>query len=127
MSNLICASCGKNFGEYNEETDKIESCDICGSNDLKRILYLKDSISFHENIKGKSNKMPGKKKPYSEFQGGEEWSVSKKCYVDKTRQIDREHDMYHEIVSEQQTGEIIHECHEPLSEHFGHGSAKYQK
>lgn len=80
---------------------------------------------FHENIKGKSNKKPGKKKPFIEFQAGEEWSTHRQDYVNKVRQIDRENDRYFEKVSDCQTGEIIHECSESLSQHFGHGSAKF--
>ncbi|MBN8964201.1 MAG: hypothetical protein J0H89_02230 [Rhizobiales bacterium] len=33
-------------------------------------------------------------------------------------------DRYSEKVIDHHTGEIIHECHEPLSVHTGHGSAK---
>jgi hypothetical protein len=32
-------------------------------------------------------------------------------------------DRYHEKVTMKDTGEVIHECNEPLSEHRGHGSA----
>ena len=38
--------------------------------------------------------------------------------------IDREADTYDETVTDPESGEIVHECHEPLSEHRGHGSAK---
>ena len=40
------------------------------------------------------------------------------------RHIDRDNDHYHEKVTDPETGEIIHESDEPLSEHQGHGSAK---
>lgn len=41
--------------------------------------------------------------------------------------IDRENNQYYEIIKNNQTGEIIHECKEPLSEHCGHGSDKNTK
>lgn len=125
MSYLICEDCGNNMGEFTSDKEKIDKCSKCGSHNLACYLMLCDGIEFHENIKGRSNKMPGKKKPCSEFQSGEEWSVSQKCYVDKVRQIDRENDVYYEKVVNKKTGEVIHECSEPLSQHFGHGSAKF--
>ena len=40
--------------------------------------------------------------------------------------IDRENDLYKEVVTDPDTGKIIHQCEEPLSEHVGHGSAKHR-
>jgi len=37
--------------------------------------------------------------------------------VHKSRVIDREKDEYHEVVQKYGTEKIIHECHEPLSQH----------
>lgn len=46
--------------------------------------------------------------------------------MDKLRRIDRENDRYDEVVADPETGDIIHETHEPLSQHRGHGSARPQ-
>lgn len=127
MSHLICEKCGNDMGEFRGEVMKIENCPKCGSDKLTRMLILCDKIEIHENVKGKSNKMPGKKKPYSEMQAGEEWSASRQKFVDKTRQIDRENNHYYEKVTDRQTGEVLHECSEPLDQHFGHGSDKKKK
>lgn len=40
------------------------------------------------------------------------------------RVFDRELDWYEEEVSDPETGEVLHRCAEPLSEHRGHGSDK---
>ena len=45
--------------------------------------------------------------------------------VELHRNIDREKNQYDEVVKDYKTCIIAHECHEPLSEHVGHGSAKY--
>ena len=37
--------------------------------------------------------------------------------VDKVRIVDKEKNEYHEVVENAETGEIIHEVHEPLSQH----------
>ena len=43
------------------------------------------------------------------------------------RLIDRTGDDYEKLIVDPDTGEIIHHCHERLSEHQGHGSAKPPK
>ncbi len=50
------------------------------------------------------------------FSGWEFWRNGRRM-VRKMRRLDREGDWYDEVVTDPQTGEIIHECHEPLSEH----------
>lgn len=40
--------------------------------------------------------------------------------------VDREADRYTERLVDGETGEVIHDVDEPLSEHRGHGSAKGQ-
>jgi hypothetical protein len=41
-----------------------------------------------------------------------------------TRTFNREDDRYVETVTMRETGEVIHHCDEPLSEHQGHGTAR---
>ncbi len=127
MSNLICKDCGYNMGNYDEVACQIKRCTNCGSQNLECVLIVCDLLTFHETVKGKSNKAPGKKKPYSEFQAGEEFSKRLHRFVTKTRKIDREHDSYYEKVSDPETGKILHDCSEPLHEHLGHGSDKFKK
>jgi len=47
--------------------------------------------------------------------------------VDLLRRIDRENDQYDEVVKDKNTNKIIRECHEPLGQHTGRGSAKKPK
>jgi hypothetical protein len=51
----------------------------------------------------------------------------KKPYVHRQRVIDRDNDRYFEKITDYDTGEIIHYCEEPLSQHINHGSAKSKK
>ena len=105
----------------------IDKCPVCGSEKIEVILTLSDRIEFHEMAKGKTNKMPGKSKSYSEFQTGEEKSISRGYWVKKFRKIDRENNQYYEKVDDPKTGETIHKRKEPLTDHFGHGSDKHRK
>jgi hypothetical protein len=40
------------------------------------------------------------------------------------RSLNKRTDEYHEVIHDAESGELIREVHEPLSEHQGHGSAK---
>jgi hypothetical protein len=40
------------------------------------------------------------------------------------RVIDREKNRYTERVTDPATGEVVHECDEPLTDHQDHGAAK---
>ncbi|HJP61069.1 MAG TPA: hypothetical protein VJ865_13770 [Gemmatimonadaceae bacterium] len=102
-------------------------CPRCGATSGREfVINASDSFSLHEfaNVIGKR---PGKKKPYIETQGGEQLNRGTDKYVEKYRRIDRDNNEYEEIVKDIETGATIHECREPLSEHWGHGSAKSSK
>ena len=43
-----------------------------------------------------------------------------------TREIDRENNRYKEVIINPDNGEILRHCEEPLTDHFGRGSAKPQ-
>lgn len=93
----------------------------------EKVIIISDKIFTKEDLEGKTNKLPGKKKAGKEFHYGKDYSKKLKKDVDKTRIIDRENDKYHEKVVDTDTGEVIHECHENLSSHTGHGSTKKRK
>lgn len=45
-------------------------------------------------------------------------------WVQKSRTIDHQNDWYEEVVTDPDTGQVLHRCAEPLSRHRGHGSDK---
>ena len=45
----------------------------------------------------------------------------------KSRVIDKYKNEYKEKVTDPDTGEVVHHNEEPLSEHYGHGYAKFKK
>lgn len=55
---------------------------------------------------------------------GWDWSVDRQKYVRKESLIDRDANRRYEKVIDPDTGEVIHHCDYPLTEHCGHGSAK---
>jgi hypothetical protein len=40
------------------------------------------------------------------------------------RVIDRAKNWYKKLITDPETGKVVHHCEEPLTDHRGHGSAK---
>lgn len=87
-------------------------------------VHITDSISAHEKIK--VQKWPGEKKgkPDEELEFGDSLFVAEGRWVHRQRRFDHAGNYYDEVVTDPETGDVIHEQHEPLSEHRDHGSAK---
>lgn len=118
-----CADCGAAIVNDSDASGTRIPCMICGS--MKRI----HNVSITDNIvardgHGLKAKRPGQKKPYGEELSMPDYSYSREKPVLKQRVIDRDNDQYFEKVTDYETGEVIHHCEEPLSQHQGHGDAK---
>jgi DNA-directed RNA polymerase subunit RPC12/RpoP len=109
---FFCQTCGT------ELSPEASLCPKCGSR-LRRVvkvvsedIQVKESLSMRHKGKGFRRFM------LEVIQG---WFPSKHPKtsdgVDKLRIIDKERDEYHEVVKDAVSGEIIHEKHEPLSQH----------
>ncbi len=89
-------------------------------------ITIEDKLEIHDNVKGKV-KEKGQKKPIYEFKVGDSYHHKTGKWNHRRMEIDRKNDKYREVVIDKETGEIIHSCEEPLSQHKGHGSAKFKK
>lgn len=69
-------------------------------------------------------KRAGAKAPFIESGDGPDHSRDLGKPVRKRCVIDRERDEYLEHIEDYETGQVLHHCQEPLSEHRGHGDAK---
>ncbi len=119
---FICDDCGQEF-DYTEGF-----CPQCGSKNLTKYDRRIENESFNIRdkfeAKAKNDALPSKKKIVFEYQQGFDRSqVTESGYVQKERLIDRKNDKYKEVVKDD-NGKIIHHCEEPLSDHYGHGTAK---
>ena len=105
--------------------DGTYQCPVCGSSDLNIHVTLSEQVDIHEilRIKGKRE---GRGRSFKEVLVGDDLRKSNGKWMNKRRVIDREVDEYEEVITDPETGEIVHNCHEPLSEHTGHGAAKRQ-
>jgi hypothetical protein len=67
---------------------------------------------------------PGLRRPFVELKTGQEWFRKLGRWHRLFRRIDHEADRYSERITDAETGEVVRELEEPLSEHRGRGSAK---
>jgi hypothetical protein len=65
-----------------------------------------------------------KRKWFTDIRSGFSFSHKFQTWMHRLRIFDKRNDCYLERVTNPETGEVVHECSEPLSEHTGHGSAK---
>lgn len=121
-SKSTCDNCSQEF-------DSIGNfCPKCGSKSITKHICITENeiinICERVKIKAKNDTLPSKKKTVLEYkQGFEKSQITESGYVQKERLIDRTDDKYKEVIKDD-NGKVIHYCEEPLSKHWGHGSAK---
>ncbi len=121
-----CASCGK---EIDEKEDIMESerkpCPNCGSIGRALVRIINENISIVDRFRMKmKGALLRRGRPSRELIQGHDLHRKSGIWMLLMRLIDRENNLYHEKVISIDTGEIVHECKEKLSDHSGHGSAK---
>jgi hypothetical protein len=101
-------------------------CPACGSTARVIEVSISDSLEFHDSIAFRQ-KRSGYKKAIAEGVSGDSFFHTAVKWVHLERLIDRLANHYREKVTDPKTGEVIHECDEPLDQHTGHGTAKPKK
>lgn len=127
---IECASCGEGLpDEWISSGDR--ECPVCGSDQKKIYLNFVDEtpLDLKEVLQGKlkDGNYSAKKNPRYEFFEGADISRSDGRWMEKVRIIDKYENRYFESVVDPDTGEIIHQCEELLSDHRGHGSDRPKK
>ena len=99
-------------------------CFHCFKNTISNIrVNISETLTIRDSLKFKKKSQGIRKFSFKGVIG----CFSSKSYkngVDLYRLLDKEKDEYHEVVKNFKTGKIVHENHEKLSEHIGHGSDK---
>lgn len=128
---LACALCGASTSWLwidSSFTVPGGPCSQCGKGpSYIAHIMLADTISpIYDSVRGvvtSGNK--GKKHWILDFFSGHQFSHRLGRFVQRIWRRERKPaDVYEEVVIDPETGEVIHECKERLSEHHGHGSAK---
>lgn len=118
-----CGNCGAHLAPATPETEAAQACPNCGSTRKNFFVSIVETLVLRDGLGMKARRV-GQKKPFAESLSVTSASRSLGKLVHHERLIDRDNDLYHEKVTEYETGNVIHEKREPLSQHVGHGSAK---
>ena len=130
MHQSTCVQCGQPIGTEELRTSQSAACPNCGGKIF--LMQFHSRVQFREHgamtIKQRNRDKGGDPstgygKPEREQVIGPEMSASGRM-VNKERHWDKNSDWYFERIADAETGEVIHECEEPLSQHREHGSAK---
>ena len=93
-------------------------CLKCGGKSRVLDLVASDGLKVGESIGFRQKRKGFRKFMIESIQGWFRSGDHKlKKGVDKVRIIDKERDEYHEVIENAETGEVIRDIHEPLSQH----------
>ena len=86
-------------------------------------IHLEETLTLRAML-GFKARTQGRGKPYIEGKIGDDRHDATGKWMQLRRIVDRAKDWYEEVVTDPETGKVVHRCEEPLSEHQGRGSAK---
>ena len=124
VDSVLCSLCKRLINESsNTSVSERKPCPTCGS--LARTFNesIQDKLTIREKL-GLKHKRPGYKKPIYESVTGDDLHRATGKWNKLTREIDRENNLYKELIINPDTGDVIRDCQAPLTEHVNRGSAK---
>lgn len=127
MSESYCAGCGVQRAGPGIEGSAVSvtPCPNCGVVGIDRRIVLADSAVGRDCLGSRSRGLrDGKRKNLRESKQGTEFFRKDGRWHEIWRVVDHVNDWYDEVITDEETGQVVHECHEPLSQHHGHGSAR---
>lgn len=124
-SGTSCAKCKAEMPDDVAGQPRVH-CPSCGATARALEANISDGIVVYDGhrVKAKRPSFPSDKKLRFDTYSGVEQSHEYDKLVRVQRTIDKDGDFYSEKVIDLNTGEVLHQCEEPLSQHTNHGSAK---
>ena len=121
---VTCEECSRTLDEPHDLAPERRSPCPCGS--LERHVYLNvhDEVRAHEAVALKA-RHGDTGRPFREIKAGDDLHKQTGRWNVLWRLIDHDEDLYEERIIDGETGAVIRDVREPLSQHRGHGSAKH--
>lgn len=99
-------------------------CPNCGSSARRFGVAATATAAHHASVAGIAYTL-SKTRWFAKFWSGQRsWFGATGRWHVRYRHMDRRSDAYDEVYLDEKTGVVVHENHEPLPKHRGHGSAK---
>lgn len=119
-----CSKCGAVLSESPQiGVNDRKPCPKCGSRGRLFEVGLTSTVGVKSTLGAKAYER-GSREPFLEHKSGDSFFRKAAKWVTRVMRIDHRGDRYTEHVYDPKSGETIHHCDEPLSEHRGHGDAK---
>jgi hypothetical protein len=116
-----CSQCGQPIAP--EHLSK--PCPACGDSRKTWPVELAAKVEVRTSMALRARHgLPGKIKPFLKEKISDSYSTARKKWMHREQLADAENNHYHELVTDPETGEVIHECDEPLDQHRRRGCAK---
>jgi len=131
MDGVFCGNCGRLLEEAGGlQSDERTPCPACGSKARKYSIVLTATTAPLSSLKaeGRRGGLSRKKGWFIRTLTGLVQQRSRGgATAQHDQKFDRDNDRYTETVTMRDTGEVVHHCDEPLSEHKGHGADRARK
>ena len=120
-----CNGCGKPLDPVPAGKAR-PHCPACGATARRIAVEIEETIHFSDSlrVKGSEPKPSGGKREFLDAFEGTEHSRALGRVVKKSRLVDRRANRYMERVVDPQSGDVLRDVDEPLTDHRGRGSAK---
>jgi hypothetical protein len=117
-----CGGCNRELPSWTGIGNGVP-CPKCGATTRKTCVSISDTVELHDDTAFKL-KSKGVKKPIVEGKSGDDLTIKTGRWAARTRLIDREQNRYIERIVDKNTGDVLRDVDEPLTDHVCHGSAK---
>jgi hypothetical protein len=119
---IQCKECGAHLDEDPGATPK-SPCPHCGSTSRHMSMTMGATVEMRSSMDAKMRR-EGSKRFAAHHRSGASFFRKLGRWHILTRVIDREQDRYYEKVVDEETGEVLREVDERLSDHQGHGDGR---
>jgi hypothetical protein len=126
---VLCGDCGYNFGEYPAGMEQTrEPCTRCGSETrnvrktLRATVTPRASLGYEAFPAGTKSK----RRRFAWGFTGWDFSFILGRFVRKDSSFDKRRNRRYEHLEDPETGEVLIHQEHPLTDHTGHGSAKFK-
>jgi hypothetical protein len=121
---VVCNSCGVELDESaSVSAEERQPCPQCGSLARAFSVTLKSTVTARPSL-GLKAKSGGRGKAFLEQKQGDNYSPSRGRWMRLVQIVDRRRNRYRKLVTDPETGEVLRDVDEPLTDHVGRGDAK---